>query len=393
MKQGKRVCPICGGDDVEFIKKVEMNLPKEYHLPAEYDIVVCSKCGFCYADTNAEQEDYDIYYSQCNVYSGQMKNSLVGENYIWIKQKLEMLFEKKTSIHILDMGFGKGELLEFLRLHGYQQVYGIDPSEESVKDACDRGVEAYQGSVYDDAPVELYKKMDVVVLDNVLEHLLHPLKALEKIRGLLKEGGYLIAMFPDYGAMEKDNTPFANNFNQEHINYFSATSSNNLFLKAGFSLRILEKRKYSIGVQSECKELVMIYQLKEKVEQEFEKDTITVQAIKNYISRGEVKKQSIDKMFRKFSETQEPIVIWGCGAYVMSLYKEGILQKCNVMAYVDNNPLKIGKKFNGKQIIAPEELVGMTASIVICAMRFSEDILKQIKEMGLSQKVCVPFGN
>lgn len=85
------------------IKKIKLAIPKEYHLPEEYNVVVCDICGFCFSDTSATVEDYDYYYSNCNSYSG----TPVGED-AW--SELNSQIEKLIAPYLhddsgcLDMG-------------------------------------------------------------------------------------------------------------------------------------------------------------------------------------------------------------------------------------------------------------------------------------------------
>ena len=65
-----RKCPACGNTQKSIIRKIQMELPAELHLPTQYNVVSCDRCGLCYADTSARLEDYDHYYMTHNSYSG-----------------------------------------------------------------------------------------------------------------------------------------------------------------------------------------------------------------------------------------------------------------------------------------------------------------------------------
>ena len=69
-----RRCPVCSKNQVKNLKKIEMIVPKEYHLPNSYQVVACENCGFVYADTNASMEDYDWYYTYYNFYGDDSKD-------------------------------------------------------------------------------------------------------------------------------------------------------------------------------------------------------------------------------------------------------------------------------------------------------------------------------
>lgn len=63
---GNRNCLVCGNNSSNILRKINMKIPKEYHLPDSYNVVVCEKCGMVYADTSASMADYDWYYANCN---------------------------------------------------------------------------------------------------------------------------------------------------------------------------------------------------------------------------------------------------------------------------------------------------------------------------------------
>ena len=53
-------------------------------------------------------------------------------------------------------------------------------------------------------------------------------------------------------------------------------------------------------------------------------------------------------------------------------------ENLDIEAFIDNNPTKLGKTLNGIQIISPKEMKS-DIPILICAMRYSSEIIEQIK--------------
>lgn len=106
---------------------------------------------------------------------------------------------------------------------------------------------------------------------------------------------------------------------------------------------------------------------------------------------GQSRRKKIIELIEQFKKNQEPLILWGAGAFVMELMKTSDLSKCNIAAFVDNNPLKIGKEYGGKKIIAPSELIMIEGSILICSMLSTEDIVRQIKDMKLKHKIYAPL--
>ena len=103
---------------------------------------------------------------------------------------------RPTDQTIVDIGCGEGITLEKIhRLFPERKVMGIDTLPENV-DICNRhGCRAVQGDVYN-LPF-LSKSVDFVLFMEVIEHLVHPEKAIQEIRRILVPGGRLVVVFPN----------------------------------------------------------------------------------------------------------------------------------------------------------------------------------------------------
>lgn len=93
--------------------------------------------------------------------------------------------------HVLDVGAGRGELLQRLRAQGYA-THGMDMEPGCVETASRFG-DCRQGSIEDIARVFADRKFDVVVCSHVLEHLDSPQAALRIFAGL-QARGYVFAV-------------------------------------------------------------------------------------------------------------------------------------------------------------------------------------------------------
>ena len=106
---------------------------------------------------------------------------------------------------ILEIGPGEGTLLNKLRGFGYE-VGGIEPLNlyaDYARDVFKLDVEA--GFFFD--KIENFSKVDCILFDNVLEHLLNPLDALKLARRTLNDDGIIYVAVP---SAEFPNVPAAN---------------------------------------------------------------------------------------------------------------------------------------------------------------------------------------
>lgn len=376
---GRYVCPICDGKINTKIEKIKLALPKQYHLPQEYNVVCCDMCGFCFSDTEATASDYDNYYSFFNSYSGTPVGDEEWDALYSIAEELIQPYVEKDA-QLLDMGFGKGVFLRRMKKKGYNNIVGIDPSEESVKMVLKDNIQAEVGSIFTQ-PKERYKeKTECVFLFDVLEHLLFPLHAINNLKLYLKEKGYVLLSVPNYAGLKSNVHPITNVFNQEHINYFSEISLDNLMLKAGFC-KINTRFK-------EDEELISLYQWDEaRCTGNLKVDEICKDSILEYLQRFQVQKNIIEsKLADIWDSGNKDIYVWGTGAYVCWLLANTILTDFNVL-FIDNNPTKIGKAIGNSLIISPNQIELENRPILICSMLHGDDIMRQINAMGLKNRV------
>ena len=123
-KQVLRQCPICKSDVGEVLHHQQFSLPDKHCLPAAYDVVACRQCGFVYADTFAQQDDYDHYYREFSKYENTGLSTGGGTTESDAKRLEQtvtdiagLITDKNAAI--LDIGCANGGLLAALKRRGY----------------------------------------------------------------------------------------------------------------------------------------------------------------------------------------------------------------------------------------------------------------------------------
>lgn len=386
-----RKCPACGSTQSNIIREIQMELPLEFHLPGRYNVVVCERCGMCYADTSAQLEDYDHYYRMHNSYSGN-SSGIASTAVSCIEKFLEEEMGGNRSIRILDIGFGKGDLLLHLRQLGYTNLVGMDPSLFSVEHLKKLGIDVYQGSVYcPPAEMEELKgSVDVVLLTAVLEHLLEPKQAIKMISPYLKEGGCLVIDIPDYSFVHKIVLPIPNQFNQEHINYFSESSVRTLLVGTDFKVSnalTIQLKTVNQFENDWCK-IFFCKKSEKNVDDGAEKDVDTIKSIENYFSQQEKRHRKTEEFIEKLYKERTPLIVWGTGAITMTLLAGTALSRCEIAAFVDGNHLKVGSEIAGRKIESPEVIREYpNAVILICVMMYAHEVKERIIDMGVKNEV------
>lgn len=373
----KRNCPVCSLDEAYVITAIEMDIPDHIHLPDKYNIVCCKNCGMCYADTSASEKDYDEYYNQNNYYGGWGGNSTSLYTYSIIKKILGKITSEHTSI--VDIGCGNGTLLKYLNdSRAGSCLCGIDPSENSIEKLREQGIHGEVGSIYT-AP-STGEKYSVAIFTAVLEHLFDPGKAIASIKNnYLKSGGYILVCWPCFDDLLSDDSPVLNNFNHEHINYFSVLSADRLFSKFGF-----ERVESHISVEAVRGEQaffshVVLYKDSENSSSgECPFDHMTCESIREYVNRVSRKEKDSIEYIKKLEAIQSPVAVFGTGAYLMHFMAVSSLKRCNILHFADNNKMKQGKFIYGHEIEAPECLESFDGTVLIASMLHADEIRQQL---------------
>lgn len=397
----KRRCPICGekyGSNIYHISmKVSDNLP----ITANYDVVCCSNCGFIFADIDDTQENYNKYYSEYNVYS--LISKLKENSYEKLsKQRVDFLerYIKKNE-SIVDIGCGGGNLLIGLKKKGYSNLYGLDPSLESIKYLKKYEIGGRIGNIFDEVPEELMGKFDVVCCTAVLEHIYDLNSAIQKVSSYMKpENGKLYIDVPAIEGFEKYKESLPNYFNQEHINYFSVQSIDNLMGNNGLK-RVSDKSDsyYLFETENIIPELIIrvIYEFSEGEKNKYEivKDIESVESVKRYFEYATVENEKRKKTIKWVISQKKKVIIWGTGAFTQYILQNDPEIMDAVICFIDNNIEKQGKKLCGKIIYSSEYLSHGSALedeellVLICSMQNGKEIAKQIEEININQKYLI----
>ena len=148
-------------------------------------------------------------------------------------------FRGKTDISILDIGCGNGFFLRFLRENGYPKLRGLDPNPNSVRFINEKiGIYADQGFVencdYED------KAFDLLVMDQILEHVESPNRVLQACQRILKPGGLLWISTPNVKSWHilLRLKQYHRHFNgRVHLNHFTPKTLRDILVRNGFHVR------------------------------------------------------------------------------------------------------------------------------------------------------------
>lgn len=222
-------CNLC---DVEKYKR--LFLVRDYLFPKdkEFQLVRCLNCGLVFLNPRPTIQEIHRYYPQEYYLS-----SVEELPYIKLLQinQISLVERFKKKGRLLDIGCGSGIFLSQMEKRGWD-VYGIEYSQIACEYARDKfGLK----NIYrqDIGSIDLANNFfDVVTMWHAIEHFHNPLMALEKVKQLLKAGGILIIICPNFSNLAVN--IFRSNCylveGPRHLFYFTAHTLSNLLKKTGF---------------------------------------------------------------------------------------------------------------------------------------------------------------
>lgn len=377
----RRPCPICSHKQVNHLYSQTFSTLNSGSLLSGYDVVICSKCGFGFADHIPLQQEFDRYYRDMSKYEFQdadgKESSYDSARFEAISNLIAGTIQDEFS-GVLDIGCATGGLLYRIKQKGFKNVTGLDPSPACAALAWRRyEIPVLTKTISELA--ELQEKYDFIILVGVLEHLRDVRSHMEIVKRLLTRTGRVFIEIPD--ALRFDQWPDApfQQFSMEHVNFFSSASLQNLMSVTGFyEVQSAElAREQSRGTWMPV--VAAVYEQTPGPKAEMHPCTQTQAALSRYIQYSEAVETRIQQIITQLAVSQQPIVVWGTGTHTLHLMETSDLPKTNIVAFVDSNMRYQNKTIKGVPIVAPTDISRFAQPILISSRVFQDEIVKQIK--------------
>ena len=246
-------CPVCDGEDGLYLREA---YDDRYGYPDLFSLVRCKTCGHLMTSPRLNENElpqlYGQYYPRENlpVEDAVAEAAKVGLfmsslRRWWSGTDNQGQYSARAGDKMLDVGCGNGVTLLEARNLGVE-AWGIeaDPNVKRFADALDLRI--HIGNLYDNPFAETV--FDLIVLNQVVEHLPEPDKALELIRSRLSKDGRVILVFPNINSLwcKLSGSRWINWHVPYHLHHFNATTFSLMAERCGF--RVTYKRTITPNV-------------------------------------------------------------------------------------------------------------------------------------------------
>lgn len=246
-------CPVCEGCEFALVRDA---FDDRYGHPGKFTIQRCVVCGHLMTSPLLREADlpalYGDYYPRKNISAAAVAESAAdvaapGAAFArWFAgTDNQGQYAVKAGERMLDLGCGSGlSLLEARALGGQSWGVEADPNVRRIADAL--GLTVHQGSLHD-TPFRGVV-FDLVVLNQVIEHIPEPDKTLSLIATRLAPGGRVVLVFPNTRSLwcRLSGRRWINWHIPYHLHHFNLGTFSRMALRCGY--RVVSSRTVTPNV-------------------------------------------------------------------------------------------------------------------------------------------------
>ncbi len=336
----------------------------EHDRGTNLEIWQCSACGL--VQLNIEPVPYYKKVIRAVAFSDEMKEFRIKQFKRFVRE--HSLKGKK----VLEIGCGCGEYIDIMVQSG-MDTYGIEYSEDAVKECIKKGLNVFQGFIEDSNNILPHAPFDMFFMLNFLEHLPNPNLVLKGIYNNLTNNAAGVIEVPNFDMILR-NRLFAE-FIPDHLCYFTRETLISTLNINGFEvvecnaiwhdyiLSAVVKKAPKTG----AKNMADIKTIKMLDLSHFEK------------SRNELK-HNIDRYINRFQSKK--VAIWGAGHQALAIISLMNLSK-KIRYVIDSAPFKQGKYTPATHIpiMSPDTLrTDKVEAIIVMAASYSDEVAQIIRQ-------------
>lgn len=224
----------------------------------------CRNCSFVFVNPRPEEKALLSYYNE-DFFKGRMKfPGRWTKNYCEgtaaytgrSKKALAKIAQYKNGGKLLDVGCGLGYLIEEARNNGWE-VMGLEISDYAIRQCKKKNLNVKRGQIEKLGGFSSF--FDVIVAQDVLEHVFKPEEFLGKVNNLLKINGLLVLELPNNSSLKTNllGKEWGEYIPPVHLNFFDKNNLSQILEKHGFEIKkIYSEISITIGLREVLRRLV-----------------------------------------------------------------------------------------------------------------------------------------
>lgn len=367
----KRICPVCSGNEwsAYFHSKNGKIMTGDQRIgEGKLDKVICNGCGVVSNKDQFTDQELETLYGEeyeLNTYGREehlffTENGPIPRSQVfadWITPHFNISQGKATEV-----GCGEGLLLQKMQKNLPEIKFkGIDGSAKAISLAKAKKLDVRQALILNKDDV--IEQSDVIFLMNVIEHVEDLDGTIEALKNSITEKGRIIFCLPiqEFGGYD---IVFA-----EHVWHFTTEHFKKVLNNNGLSTIHQDSKhpiNHGIGLFV-CEKSVS------KVDTSTPNETLTLSNTRDYWNR----------CFNEFNELIEGknlgrVAVFGSGEVLTLFLTFSNLQKCNIVASIDQTPSKIGTT---KHNIPIEDIDWLEKNsvdaVILCLNQKYYDVVKE----------------
>lgn len=168
------------------------------------------------------------------------------EDYYTLSRPEMMKYVPKDAKVILEVGCGQGKFAYALKQQRENaEVWGIELAEDEAAEAAQKLDTVFSGSVESQIPQLPNNHFDVVIFNDVLEHLIDPYTVLQQVKTKLKPGGVVVSSIPNiryfrnlFDFVWRKNWDYTDNgiMDKTHYRFFTVKSIRKMYEDQGYKV-------------------------------------------------------------------------------------------------------------------------------------------------------------
>jgi 2-polyprenyl-3-methyl-5-hydroxy-6-metoxy-1,4-benzoquinol methylase len=387
LKIKKRNCPVCDSKKfINFYKNEKYSKIDARGNIFEYKhiLVRCKYCNLIYSNPWLGYDNTNLIYKYSAIGSALEVSKKSERHFNCFKSFFTKKCFKKRNIKILEIGTATGSLLKNIHNHynlKKKNLFGIEPSRKLYQNLKEnRYFEIENKFIHELSSIE---KFDLIIIDNVFEHIEKPTEALEIIKSLMKVNSKIYVSVPNLFKLKKNfRDPFGHS-----INYYE---NNIKFIFNSCNLKIVKlKKQYrylNFVAMKDVKKKLFKYNFKNDYKTKFKK-------LKKFTHDSSLYKNKIIKKFKKLEKEIKvnnlKVILFGASNFALEFLRHTNIFE-NIIFLADSNKIYHNKMRFGIKVISPKKLKSLKFDkIIITSDAFLHDIKKNLFSLNISREKII----